>query len=155
MINLEYLELIPVPDDLIADIYDTIKNTPIKDRHAEPKNTDAEQYPAWNSFKASDRLKTFIKTLFDFEHDVHIFYLTADIPAHKDNTRDTAYNYVIETGNANTNFYTSDGILLEEHKIEPLRWHKLNVSQHHAVLIPNGPRILVSVSMPWTKDSSK
>jgi hypothetical protein len=155
MINLEYLNLTPISDDLIDDVYATIKNTPVKDRHSEPKNTDAEQYSAWNSIKASESLKNFIKTLFDFEHEVHIFYLTADIPLHKDNTRDTAYNYVIETGDANTNFYTSEGVLLEEHKIEPLRWHKLNVSQHHSVLIPHGPRILVSVSIPWVKNSSK
>ena len=148
MINLKYLDLTPIPDKLIIDIYDTLKNTPIKDRHSEPKNTDAEQYPAWNSFKASEPLKTFIKTLFDFEHDVHIFYLTADIPKHKDNTRDTAYNYVIETGAATTNFYEEDTIV-ESYKIEPLRWHYLNVSKHHSVIIPTGPRIVVSVSVPW------
>jgi hypothetical protein len=148
MINLEYLDLTPLPAELITDVYDTIKNTSIKDRHTEPKNTDAEQYPAWNSFKASDALKTFIKTLFDFEHDVHIFYLTADIPKHKDNTRDTAYNYVIETGNATTNFYEGDTIV-ESYKINPLTWHYLNVSKHHSVTIPSGPRIVVSVSIPW------
>jgi hypothetical protein len=155
MKNLEYLELTQIPSELIVDIYQTIRNTPPKDRHSVPEGTDAENYNAWNSIKASDRLKAFTKTIFDFEHDVHIFVLSGNLPIHKDNTRDVAYNYVLETGVATTNFHDDEKNLIEEHAIETFKWHKLNVKTFHSVLIPNPPRVVVSVSVYWSKDSSK
>lgn len=147
--NVEYLELPKLPEDLIVDIYQTIRNTPSKDRHSEPKNTDAEKNNAWNSIKASEKLKEFTRSIFDFEHDVHIFVLSGDLPIHKDNTRDVAYNYILETGDANTNFHDADKKLTEENKIDPFRWHKLDVKEFHSVLIPKPPRVLVSVSVYW------
>ena len=153
--NIEYLDLPRIPDELIVDIYQTIRNTTLKNRHSVPKDTDAEKHNAWNSIKASDRLKEFTRSIFNFEHDVHIFVLSGDLPVHKDNTRDVAYNYVLETGGASTNFHDADQVLTEEHKIEPFRWHKLDVKEFHSVLIPQPPRILVSVSIYWANRSSK
>lgn len=147
--NVEYLDLPKIPEDLIVDIYQTIRNTAPKERHSVPKETDAEKHNAWNSIKASEKLKAFTRSLFDFEHDVHIFVLSGDLPVHKDNTRDVAYNYVLETGNASTNFHDADQVLIEENKIEPFRWHKLDVKEFHSVLIPEPPRVLVSVSIYW------
>ena len=148
--NVEYVNLPKIPDELIIDIYQTIRETEPKDRHSEPKNTDAEKHNAWNSIKASTKLKDYIKSLFDFEiDDVHIFVLSGDLPIHKDNTRDVAYNYVLETGNSSTNFHDDDKNLIEEHKIEPLKWHKLNVKNYHSVIINKPPRIVVSVSVYW------
>jgi hypothetical protein len=149
--NVEYLDLPKIPEELIVDIYQTIRNTPAKERHSEPKNTDAEKNNAWNSIKASDKLKAFVRTIFDFEHDVHIFVLSGDLPVHKDNTRDVAYNYVLETGNASTNFHDDDKNQIEENNIEPFKWHKLNVKTYHSVLIPEPPRVVVSVSVYWAK----
>lgn len=147
--NVEYLDLPKIPEELIVDIYQTIRNTPAKERHSEPKNTDAEKHNAWNSIKASDKLKEFTKTLFEFEHDVHIFVLSGNLPIHKDNARDTAYNYILETGDANTNFHDEDKNLIEEHQLEAFRWHKLDVKKFHSVLIPKPPRVLISVSILW------
>lgn len=149
--NVEYLELPKIPEELIVDIYQTVRNTPAKDRHSEPKNTDAEKNNAWNSIKASEQLKAFTHSIFDFEHDVHIFVLAGDLPIHKDNTRNIAYNYVLETGGASTNFHDSDKNLIEEHNIERFRWHKLKVDEYHSVKIPEPPRVLVSVSVYWSK----
>jgi hypothetical protein len=147
--NVEYLDLPKIPDYLVVDIYQTIRNTPASDRHTEPKNTDAEKHTAWNSIKASDRLKEFTKSIFNFEHDVHIFVLSGDLPLHKDNTRDIAYNYVLETGDAITNFHDDEKNIIEENRIETFRWHQLDVKKFHSVIIPNSPRILVSVSVYW------
>lgn len=149
MKNVEYLDLGRIPDYLIVDIYQTIRNTPPKERHSVPEGTDAEKYNAWNSINASDKLKEFVKTLFDFEHDVHIFVLSGDLPVHKDNTRNVAYNYVLETGGSTTNFHDEDKVLIEENDIATFHWHRLNVSNFHSVSIPNPPRVLVSVSVPW------
>lgn len=147
--NVEYLDLPKIPEELIVDIYQTIRNTAPKERHSVPEGTDAEKHNAWNSIKASEKLKEFTRSLFDFEHDVHIFVLSGDLPVHKDNTRDVAYNYVLETGGASTNFHDEEKILVEENFIEPFRWHKLDVKEFHSVLIPQPPRVLVSVSIYW------
>lgn len=147
--NVEYLDLPKIPEELIVDIYKTIRNTPVDQRHSNKNGTDAEKHGAWNSIKASETLKRFIKTLFDFEHDVHIFVLSDDLPMHKDNTRDTAYNYILETGDAVTNFHDDDGTVIETHSIKTFSWHKLDVKTNHSVTIPNGPRVLVSVSIHW------
>lgn len=148
--NVEYLDLPKIPEELIVDIYQTIRNTPANQRHSNKEGTDAEKHGAWNSIKASENLKTFLKSLFDFDHDVHIFVLSDDLPMHTDNTRDVAYNYVLETGNAVTNFHDADGNITEENLIKPFVWHKLDVKNNHSVTIPNGPRVLVSVSIHWS-----
>lgn len=155
MKNLKYLELTPIPDNLIVDIYQTIRNTTPKERHSVPEETDAEKYNAWNSIKASEKLKEFTNSIFNFEHDVHIFVLSGDLPVHKDNTRDVAYNYVLETGGANTNFHDEEKNLVETYQIETFKWHELNVKKYHSVQIPEPPRVVVSVSVHWSKDSSK
>ena len=150
--NVEYLDLPRIPDDLIVDIYQTIRNTKLKDRHSEPKSTDAEKNTAWNSIKASNKLKEYVKSLFDVDvDDVHIFVLSGDLPTHKDNTRDVAFNYVLETGDSYTNFHDEDKNIIEQNNIEPFRWHKLNVKKYHSVTIPKPPRVLVSVSIFWKK----
>jgi hypothetical protein len=147
--NLEYLDLPKLPEELIVDVYQTIRNTPATDRHSNQEGTDAEKHAAWNSIKASENLKQFTEKLFDFKHDVHIFVLSDDLPMHKDNTRNVAYNYVLETGGAVTNFHDDDGNVVESHPINTFVWHKLDVSQYHSVSIPNGPRVVVSVSIYW------
>lgn len=147
--NIEYLNLPKIPEELIVDIYQTIRNTPAKDRHSNMKETDAEKHAAWNSIKVSKELKHFTESIFNFNHDVHIFVLSNDLPMHKDNTRNVAYNYVLETGNAVTNFHNKDGDIVESYSIDRFVWHKLDVSQYHSVNIPSGPRILVSVSIYW------
>jgi hypothetical protein len=81
--------------------------------------------------------------------------LSGDLPIHKDNTRDIAYNYVLETGSASTNFHDEEKTLVEEHNIETFKWHKLNVKNYHSVLIPEPPRVVISVSVYWLKDSYK
>lgn len=150
--NVEYLNLPNIPDYLIVDIYQTIRNTSPKERHAVPEGTDAEKTNAWNSIKASDALKEFTRSIFNIEHDVHIFVLSGDLPVHKDNTRDIAYNYVLETGSASTNFHDEEKNIIEEHNIERFRWHKLDVKNYHSVQIPDPPRVVVSVSVFWKKD---
>lgn len=149
--NVDYLDLPRIPDHLIVDIYQTIRNTAPKERHSVPEGTDAEKSNAWNSIKASNALKEFTRNIFSFEHDVHIFVLSGDLPVHKDNTRDVAYNYVLETGGASTNFHDEEKNIIEQHSIERFKWHKLDVKNYHSVQIPEPPRVVVSVSVFWKK----
>jgi hypothetical protein len=147
MKNLEYLELPKFSDELIEDVYNTIKTTSVDDRNViDPNNHGADvKNPAWQSLHASEKLKSFTRTLFDFNHNVFIFYLADHAPRHIDITRDVGFNYVIETGDSTTCFYEND-TLTESHQITPNVWHRLDVSTEHSVTVLKPPRILISVS---------
>lgn len=87
------------------------------------------------------------------------------IPPHVDEIRSNAYNYVIETGNATTSFYKpaeqfahlkvyphttfkEDQIeLIEQVKIQPRRWHKIDTSIIHGVDNLDYSRISLSLSI--------
>jgi len=142
---LEYLDLPKLPENLIENVYETIKTSK---KYTSQGNTDAENYEHFSSINASNELKKFTQSIFDFEHLTHIFFLTDDLPMHIDNldVRSKAYNYVIESGGGNTNIYNQEAELIESYDIDLHRWHILDVSQNHSVSIPNPPRILVTVT---------
>jgi hypothetical protein len=148
MSNLEYLDHLPkIPEDIMEDIYVSVNTG---ERYTSQGDTEASAYQCFSSINASDKLKKFTESLFKFEHDTHIFVLSADLPVHMDNLscRDIAFNYVIQTGGGSTRFHrekTNESVY-EEHVIDTHRWHKLDVSKFHSVTIPEPPRILVTVS---------
>lgn len=144
---LEYFDLPRLSDSLIENVYDTIKkNNNIA--YSSQGNTDAENYEYFSSITASDELIKFTKSIFDFDHLTHIFFLTGDLPMHVDNLdiRSKAYNYVIESGGGRTNIHNENKEIIESYDIDLHRWHLLDVSQNHSVSIPNPPRILVTVT---------
>ena len=148
MSNVEYLDHLPkIPEDLIEDIHNTVNTG---DSYTSPGLTEASSYQHFCSIAGSDKLKKFIKSLFAFEHETHIFVLSADLPVHMDNisVRDVAFNYVIQSGNGLTRFHKekTNESLYEDHVIDTHRWHKLDVSKFHSVTIPEPPRIVVTVS---------
>jgi len=148
MSNLEYLDhLSKIPEDLIEDIHNTIATG---EQYTSQGDTEASTYRCFCSIDASDKLKKFTESLFNFSHDTHIFVLSADLPVHMDNLscRDTAFNYVIQSGGGSTRFHkekTNESVY-EEHVIDLHRWHKLDVAKFHSVYIPTPPRIIVTVS---------
>jgi len=148
MSNLEYLDHLPkIPVDLIEDIHITVATG---ERYTSQGDTEASTYQCFCSINASDKLKKFTESLFNFQHDTHIFLLSANLPVHMDNLscRDVAFNYVIQSGNGSTRFHrekTNESVY-EEHVIDLHRWHKLDVSKFHSVYIPAPPRIVVTVS---------
>ncbi|MEY4332714.1 MAG: hypothetical protein RLZZ196_1452, partial [Bacteroidota bacterium] len=98
MSNLEYLDHLPkIPEDIMEDIYVSVNTG---ERYTSQGDTEASAYQCFSSINASDKLKKFTESLFKFEHDTHIFVLSADLPVHMDNLscRDIAFNYVIQTG---------------------------------------------------------
>jgi hypothetical protein len=148
MSNLEYLDHLPkIPEDIIEDIHITVDTS---ERYTSQGDTEATAYQSFSSINASDKLKKFTESVFDFEHDTHIFVLSADLPVHMDNAscRDVAFNYVIQSGNGSTRFHKekTNESMYEEHVIDLHRWHKLDVSKFHSVYIPEPPRIVVTVS---------
>jgi hypothetical protein len=148
MSNLEYLDHLPkIPEDIIEDIHIIVDTS---ERYTSQGDTEATAYQSFSSINASDKLKKFTESVFDFEHDTHIFVLSADLPVHMDNAscRDVAFNYVIQSGNGSTRFHKekTNESMYEEHVIDLHRWHKLDVSKFHSVYIPEPPRIVVTVS---------
>lgn len=139
--NLKYLDLPKLPKDIIEDIYTTVNA-----KVASSLSNNAW----WLSFRTSAKVTEYVRSMFDSRHDVSIFYLTGDLPIHNDIIRDTAYNYVLETGgNSITYFYNDDKEEVEKHQIEPARWVELNVKEWHSVKIPEPPRIVLTVKKPW------
>ena len=96
--NLKYLDLPAVPADVIEDIFNTI-NTELL------KQVPGAEYPTWQSFRVSKKVKDFVYSIFDPTHDVVVFYLTRGLPIHKDVTRDTGYNFVLETGGDSITYF--------------------------------------------------
>lgn len=148
MNNLEYLDhLSTIPAELVDDILTTVE---IGERYSSKGNTEASSYKHFASINASDKLKEFTNSLFNFKHDAHIFVLSDHIPPHIDNleVRDVAFNYVIKSGAGVTRFHTdkTDDSIYEEHTIDVGRWHRLNVANFHSVTIPNPPRIVLTMS---------
>ncbi len=80
---------------------------------------------------------------------------------HVDLLRSKAINYVLATADATTSFYTPNGFdpvpnsvieydkitLAKQFKIEPYRWHELDVTTIHSVEDINGVRIAVTLSV--------
>lgn len=142
---LTYLNLPKLSEELVQDVYDTIASG---SKYTSQGNTDAERYEHFSSIAASKKLRQFTESIFDFRHTTHIFVLSDNLPVHIDNldVRTIAYNYVIKSGAGSTNIHNEKKELIESYNIDLHRWHILDVSQNHSVLIPDPPRILVTVS---------
>ena len=150
-VNFEYIDLPKLPQEIIDDIFNTINECKLIDV---PAN---EKYPTWQSFRPSKHVRDYIVNLINndgvyvLEHDVHISFLNGNLPIHNDTCRDTAFNYVIQSGGKTmTNFWSDDmQIKTEAHNIEEHRWHRLNVKKNHSVDIEVNPRIIITVGTPW------
>lgn len=110
----------------------------------------------------------FTKTLFNFDHIVAIQVIKKGVPVHIDIGRKVAFNYIIETGGDNvlTGYYNIDDFdkIPDKHIklvpkinmppaqpvytvcLDPMRWHKLDVSVPHGIINVEKDRIAVTVT---------
>lgn len=138
--NVEYLDLPRVDIDM-DQIYETIYRG--KNLHHVPTNG------YYGIFKPESELENLGELLFDddsYNSRVHVMW-PPRLPIHKDSNRFVAYNYVIDPGGDEvfTCFYDEDQNLIEKVKIEPFKWHKLNVKTFHNVEGMTRPRIGLTV----------
>ena len=136
---LKYLDDIPILNDsLIHEVYESLKNETTFYR----KNNRSYQI-----FEATDELKKFTKSIFNFDHVTNVQRIVNSLNIHKDYGRIQAYNYMIENGgdNVQTCFFDDQFQLLEKYNIENHRWHCLDVSVYHNVINVESTRIALTV----------
>lgn len=134
---LEYLDKPNLSEFLISEVYKSLEN--------------ADRFPITNdtykSFEATKHLKSFTKTLFDFEHNTAVQVIYKNVDIHVDLFRTVAYNYVVDTGGkeATTCFYDDSNNICESYLITPHKWHSLKVDIKHNVINITRPRIAITV----------
>lgn len=144
MTNFEYINTLPtVPEEIITDALSAI-GTP---NYWLNKRSDSYQV-----FPGTEKLYDFIHSHLDEQYRVTIQVIKNTIPIHIDIGRSIVFNYIIDTGGEDiyTIFYSKNDEnynVIESHKIEPFKWHRLTVSTPHSVstISPNDKRISLSV----------
>lgn len=131
MLNFEYLELPALPGDLIPELYKSIENNP----DLFPGNSN--HYTIHNG---TTPIYDFVREFFDDSYlaQVQQFLGGYTVPIHIDRRRNSTHNYIVSAGGNDvfTNWYRSVDIgyeLIESHKIELFKWHRLNVQTPHDV----------------------
>lgn len=126
MNNFEYINLPKIPDELIPELYQSIKDDDVR-----------QSYIGYTLYHFKPNLKQFILNLFGEGFTCAIQVIAGEQPIHIDYGREVAHNYIIDLGgeHVTTSFYKDLTGLdkLENICIEPHRWHKLNVSVPHGV----------------------
>ena len=150
---IEYLDLPHIPGSLVEG-YDVILNHPAF-QNAHNTATTRDFYTTRRIQKELDNWLRYCPDIDwpwkQFRHlNAQYQILSNTVPIHKDSGRSTAYNYILYPGGDNvvTNIYDNDFNVIESLRIEPFRWHKLNVLKYHNVanLDPNLTRISVTVN---------
>jgi len=123
--NFKYVHFPCLPESLILETYESILKNP---------NHFSIQNNCYRLYDTNKNLKNFVEDFIPRPTAISIHVIQGSLPIHVDIERTESYNYIIETGGDNvmTCFY-QDKILIEQHKIEPRKWHWLNVSTAHNV----------------------
>ena len=151
MLNFEYIDLPPIPENLYPDIYASF-STPQYNIHSSGYkicNCPTAVYD-WVA-------KVFNPSIYEYDC-VNAQEITADMFIHKDWRRKIVYNFILESGNdsVETCFYREKdpATLIERHVIESGRWHRLNVDEWHNAkgLTPGDRRVALCVFKQANRD---
>ena len=137
----KYLDLPRIPQNLYCEIYNSIVTNP---NHFSFSNVSHYKIHTVNEL-----LDNFIRPMIPCSKLISVQIIRKGIPIHVDIGRTEAINYIITPGGDNvyTCFYAEDN-REQKYKIEPERWHWLNVSIPHRVInLDNNPRVAVTVSL--------
>jgi hypothetical protein len=127
------------------------------------------KFPTYQFYPIQGKIAEFTNSIFNFEHSISVQVIKNGVPVHVDIGRKVAYNYIIETGGSNvlTAYFNIDDFIQDRNnrhlrlfpkidcapaepiysvRIEPNRWHKLNVSVPHTVLNIENERIAITVT---------
>jgi hypothetical protein len=128
MQNFKYIEYPKVPDELIAEIHKSVNNNP---------DLFPRKSKIYTIHNCTQPLYDFAHQYFDQTYSVQAQRIIGGHPmvVHFDARRDFTNNYIIDCGGdaVYTNFYSEQQQLIEQHKIEPFRWHQLDVRTLHNV----------------------
>jgi hypothetical protein len=140
---LVYLDLPPVPEELIESV-DTIINSL-------PKPTNTLVPSNFTYFETRHVSNTLLEwshqTFKDKVQGIKYQIIKPNIPIHKDIGRTVAFNYVIQTGGENsaTCFFDDNKKLLFKEIVPANHWHRIRTDMYHTVAGINSLRIAISV----------
>ena len=133
----EYVKNISIPD---FDIIEAARKSCSEDHFF--------RFERYFLFKCNDILLDFLKEEFPKTFNFGVQKILDGQKIHIDYQRTIAYNFIIETGGIDvTTCFWSDlegSSLLKEIKIEPMQWHKLNVTIPHSVKNITSERIAIT-----------
>ena len=121
---------------------------PVKLYNADGSEYQVEWYKVYDS---NQELKDWVQLNFPVEVEL-VEYIVSDqaLPIHIDLGRNSAYNYLIDTGGHNlvTQFYSDDKTtIIDSCEYQVNRWYQLNVGIPHSVEgTQTHPRFLISVT---------
>lgn len=140
---LVYLDLPPVPEDLLYPIQDII-NMPPKLGSKVPSS-----YHYFQTRTVSDKLFQWANDLFKVDCYTQYQIVREGVHIHKDVGRDVAFNYILQSGGdaVSTNIYNEDKNLIYSEVIQSKRWHRLRTDMYHDVTGMVTDRIAISVEL--------
>lgn len=136
----KYLDLPPIPEHLLQ-----------ADREQFRLRENVFRIPTYEFYKlhyVSQDIDDFLKTIFDFPFYAWYQVITDGLNIHKDGCRTEAINFITDTGgdNATLRLYDEDQTsIVHQERIQPLRWHWIDVSKFHNVVNIDSTRISVSI----------
>ena len=135
----EYLDLPSPPPELLLDL-NSVRQL---------ENIFGGATKNYTIHECPDNLADWLQSIFPSYTKFRYQTLTKDIPCHVDRGRDTAINFLLDTGgnNVSTAWYTDEfGDKIDEVVLELGRWHKLRVDQWHTVHGITGDRLAITVA---------
>ena len=138
-----YLDLPPVPEELLYPIQDII-NAPPK-----PGSNLPDSFYYFQVRAVSDKLTEWAQDIFKTNCYPQYQVIREGLIIHKDLGRYVAFNYILQPGgdNVSTNIYDEDKNLICSEIIQPKRWHRLKTDVYHDVTGMTTDRVAVSVEL--------
>jgi hypothetical protein len=140
---LVYLDIPPIPEELLYPIQDII-NAPPK-----PGSNIPNSYHYFQTRLVSNELSEWCRDLFKTNCYAQYQIVREGVHIHKDFGRNVAFNYVLQQGgtNVSTNIYNEDKNLICSEIIPARRWHRLKTDAFHDVTNMTTDRVAVSVEL--------
>ena len=133
------LDLPQVPKELILPIEQVL----------ELENIFGGKSKNYTIHEVQDDLRVWLQKIFPNNIKFRYQTLVDGVPIHRDRGRDTALNYIIDTGgeNVQTVWYDKDKVKITHSVILTSGvWHELQVNHYHTVTNIQGRRFAITVS---------
>ena len=138
-----YLDLPPVPEELLYPIQDIINSPP------KPDSKIPASYHYFQTRLVSQPLFDWVHDLFKSDCYTQYQIVREGVHIHKDVGRDVAFNYILQPGgdSVSTNLYDEDQNLIHSEIIQPKRWHRLKTDVYHNVTGMTTDRVAISTEI--------
>jgi hypothetical protein len=106
-------------------------------------------YKYYKQYEVGNELVEYLQSIIPYPFHSSYQVIRNGLDIHKDGARTECINYIISTGGINSalNIYNEDKQIIYSEKIEPLRWHWINVGMFHNVTNIDNTRISISLNV--------